>query len=362
MFSWKRRLACAVLAVEPALAQAPALTTVQDVLYTADGNRYNGQISIVWRSFQSTDSANVGAQSKRLSIVNGNLYVQLVPTASTEASGAYTVQYSAGKAMYTEYWVIPSSSTPLRVRDVRLGTGAVTTPGSTSGPPPGGAVTLQISDVSGLQSALSLRPSVGTAFAVSRAAVINSLGAIDGAIGSLSDCLHVDGTSGACGSGSGGSAAAFVDSEIPAGTVNGSNTAFTLANAPVPGSSLTFFRNGLLLRQNSDYTLSNRTVTFLPGAVPQNGDLLLASYRLTASLPGVGFVDSETPTGALNGVNASFTLVQAPNPSASLAVYRNGVRQKPGSDYNTNANAITFTAGAVPQTGDVLWCSYRIAQ
>jgi hypothetical protein len=102
-------------------------------------------------------------------------------------------------------------------------------------------------------------------------------------------------------------------------------------------------------------------ITFLAGAVPRPTDVLLANYRL-ATLPGVGFVDAETPSGTINGVNVAFTLVQAPNPSASLGVYLNGIHLEAGLDYTLSSNSITFIAGVVPQTGDVLVCSYRILQ
>ena len=88
----------------------------------------------------------------------------------------------------------------------------------------------------------------------------------------------------------------------------------------------------------------------------------MASYRLSVSIPGVGFVDQETPSGAINGVNAAFTLSQAPSPSTSLAVYRNGLRLTSGVDYTLSGAMITFVTGLVPQTSDTLLCSYRIAQ
>jgi hypothetical protein len=49
--------------------------------------------------------------------------------------------------------------------------------------------------------------------------------------------------------------------ETPSGTVNGSNTVFTLSSVPA-GSSLAMFINGLMLRKITDYTVSGTTVTF----------------------------------------------------------------------------------------------------
>jgi hypothetical protein len=64
----------------------------------------------------------------------------------------------------------------------------------------------------------------------------------------------------------------------------------------------------------------------------------------------------------VNGLNVIFNLAQTPNPASSLTVYRNGIRLASGSDYTTSGNGIMFLNGAIPQTGDTLQCSYRIAQ
>src|SRR5512142_436196 len=119
----------------------------------------------------------------------------------------------------------------------------------------------------------------GVGFGIGRAAVINQAGQIDAASGNLGDCLRVDGSSGPCGSGGGGTAgSSFADAEVPAGAVNGSNTVFTLASTPSPAGSLELYRNGLLMRQGADYQIATNTITFFIGSVPQSGDLLVASY------------------------------------------------------------------------------------
>jgi hypothetical protein len=74
-----------------------------------------------------------------------------------------------------------------------------------------------------------------------------------------------------------------------------------------------------------------------------------------------GYVDGETPAGTINGANAAFTLSGVPNPVASLALYRNGLLEKQGLDYTVSGNAITFLSGAIPQSGDALTASYRMA-
>ena len=74
---------------------------------------------------------------------------------------------------------------------------------------------------------------------------------------------------------------------------------------------------------------------------------------------GAGFADGETPGGVVNGSNNAFTLVAAPNPSSSLALYRNGLLQSPVSDYNLSGAIITFVSAAIPQSGDLLRAYYR---
>jgi len=334
------------------LGATPPLTTISDTLFNADGSLFNGVVVISWPSFEASDTSNVAAATLNVPISNGVLYVQLVPTTNADTAAVYTVQYtSLGVTQFTQAWAVPPSAIALRVRDVALPAGSIT------GSAPLVATVITIAEVTGLQTALNVRPPAGTGFATSHSAVIDATGAIDAASGNLSDCLHVDGTSGPCSSVS----TTFIDAEVPAGVVNGSNTAFTLANVPNPPASLALFRNGLLQRQGGDYTLVSNAITFLTGAVPQTNDVLAAFYRLSVTIPGVGFVDQQTPSGVIDGVNAVFTLSQTPSPTTSLEVYRNGLLLSAGVDYTLSGMAITFIA-VVPQPSDTLLCSYRIAQ
>ena len=367
---------CIILGFAVKLGAVPALTTIQDTLFNSDGTRFNGVITISWQSFEASDASDIAGSNIRLQIINGLLYVQLVPSTTAITPVIYTVQYSNGGAsVYTEAWAVPASSTPLTVASVRLAPGTVTGAGSppvtpptsgasnSGGSTPAGQSNLGIANITGLQAALNVRPVEGSSFAVARAAVIDSTGAIDGATGNLGDCLHVDGTSGPCGSGGGTSGSGtFVDAEVPSGAINGSNLSFTLANIPLPATSLEVFRNGLLLQQGNDYTISTNTITFLSNTAPQTSDILLASYRVSVTMSGVGFVDMEAPSGAVNGVNGSFTLSQVPSPASSVTIFRNGMRLMSGLDYTISTNALTFASGNIPQSGDVVLCSYRVAQ
>lgn len=75
--------------------------------------------------------------------------------------------------------------------------------------------------------------------------------------------------------------------------------------------------------------------------------------------PAMGFVDAETPSGAVNGANQVFVLSQAPSPAASLHLYRNGILQRQAVDYVLAGNTVTFLSVSTPQAGDILAASYR---
>src|SRR5450631_2053128 len=107
--------------VAACLAAAPPLTTIQDVLYKADGTRFNGTLTITWTSFEAVDTSAITTQTTTVPVVAGNLRVQLVPTTTAAPAATYTVKYNSdGRITFSETWAVPSSVQPLRVRDVRI--------------------------------------------------------------------------------------------------------------------------------------------------------------------------------------------------------------------------------------------------
>lgn len=271
-----RRLLMLLLAAGLGYAQ-PALTTIQDILYRADGTRFSGTMFVNWSSFLAGDTSNIATANITLPIVNGVLNVRLVPTTTASAGAQYKVTYSSGGVnQFTEVWAVPPSALKLRVRDVRLSSGTVIGPAPSTAP-------IQIGDVTGLANALAVRPTEGAGYSIGRTAIINPSGQIDAASGNLGDCMHVDGSSGACGTagsgGSGGVLPSFADAETPGGTLNGINATFTLQFAPSPVNSLILFRNGLLQTHGFDFSLAGNVITFLTGSLPQATDELSASYR-----------------------------------------------------------------------------------
>jgi hypothetical protein len=261
----------------------PTLTTIQDVLYKADGARFNGTAVVTWNSFEAADRSNISMHSFTVRITDGNLRVQLVPSTTATPPAFYAVKYNSdGKIQFDERWAVPPSALPLRVRDVRVSSVAPLEPGDTP---------LQETDIVGLSAALALRPTKSPGYAPGRAVFVNSTGALESVSGSLTDCVRVDGSAGPCGLTDGG-LPSFIDSEVPGGITDGANVLFTLSMEPNPSSSVTLFRNGIRQKPTQDYTMAANTVHFVPAAAPQPGDTLLVSYRVTGSTSSMGSMDS----------------------------------------------------------------------
>src|SRR5450432_1843419 len=103
-----RSLFAAVWLASSALA-APPLTTIQDVLYKADGTRFNGTLTISWTSFEAIDSSAITTQTTTVTVVAGNLRVQLVPTTTAVPPANYSVKYNSdGRTSFGETWAVPS--------------------------------------------------------------------------------------------------------------------------------------------------------------------------------------------------------------------------------------------------------------
>lgn len=103
--------------------------------------------------------------------------------------------------------------------------------------------------------------------------------------------------------------------------------------------------------------LASPTFTGTPAApTPTAGDntTKLATTEFVNAAANSSVTLNGTLTGTVNGTNAVFTL---PTVVASVVIYKNGVRQKPGAgnDYVfSGGNTITFEAGNIPATGAVL--------
>ena len=336
-----RKLALAALTVYLAvpLLAGPILTTIQDVVYNADGTPYNGFAVIKWTPFVAGDTSQIATQSVTVNITAGNLLVQLVPTTNATPAGYYTVTFtSSGNDQFTETWAVPPSTKPLRVQAVLMAPGAAPPSLVTGGSP------IPESGVIGLLADLAVRPVEGPNYGVGRVAMIDATGALEGISGSVSDCVHVDGSSGPCGSaGSGTAGPNFTDAEVPAGALDGANVWFTLSAAPTPTSSLALYRNGVLQKAGLDYSLAGNTIHFLTGATPQPGDTLLASYRVTPTGTPQGPPASQILCSGMGAATSSTTLSSLGTCTIPAGTLQPGDRVKIGFDYSHEGSLTGFT-------------------
>jgi hypothetical protein len=107
-------------------AQGPALTTVNGIVYRADGTAAAGTVLISWPSFQSAEGDAVAAGNLAVTIGSeGAFTAQLVPNVGASPAGTYYVvvlQLDDG-TVRTEYWAVPATS-PTTIAAV------LTTPGT----------------------------------------------------------------------------------------------------------------------------------------------------------------------------------------------------------------------------------------
>ena len=251
------------------------LTTIQDTLFTADGTRFNGTLTIQWSTFDVSNGNTIVQQRKTVPVVNGNLLVTLTPNATaTPPANYYTVSYqSDGNQQFTETWTVPASSTPLTVRQVR--TGGVLNTSNTTSASPNTSLPIQESDVTGLVSDLAVRTTKGAAFGSNAVAIVDNNGVLETAVGQVGDCVMVDGTTGPCG------APTFVDAETPAGTRGWRKRQPSRSPIrPAARSPRRCYRNGLYQTIGFDYSAYRLDYRHFAaaGAIPQPGDTLINRF------------------------------------------------------------------------------------
>jgi len=163
-------------------------------------------------------------------------------------------------------------------------------------------------------------------------------------VGSVSDCVHVDGSSGPCGTA--GSAAAgpnFSDAEVPVGLVNGANVSFTLNAVPIPTASITLYRNGVLQKAGQDYSLAGNSIQFLAGSTPQTGDTLLASYRVTPPGAPQGPPAPQILCSGMGAATSSSALSSLGTCTIPAGTIQPGDRLKIGFDFSHEGELTGFT-------------------
>lgn len=134
------------------------------------------------------------------------------------------------------------------------------------------------------------------------------------------------------------------------GTLGIANGGTNLATAPSNGQ--------ILIGSGGNYALN--TLTQGTGiAITSAAGAITIAINAVDTVLAANYVVRESPSGTINGTNPTFTLASAPL-AGKEEVYVNGILQNSGAgnDYTISTNTITFLAGAIPQTGDVIRVTY----
>jgi hypothetical protein len=259
------KLLCGLLVIA---AIAAAGTRVRDTLFDAKGNRAAGVCVIQWGPFVTALGKAIGAGTKRYTVRNGVLDVELEVTAGAIPAGTgYAVRCSFAGSVPgpVERWHVPESESPVSLAAVRV---------TQTLPVPVADLNVGVADVVGLDDVLADRPVKGPNWLPFRAAVIDLDGKLAAANGALNDCVKVDGSAGPCGDGGGapGAPGTYVANVRP---TRFSDLVWKLPQAPSPASSTICFVNGLRHTYGVDYTVSGDTITWV-----QSHILLFADAHL----------------------------------------------------------------------------------
>lgn len=149
---------------------------------------------------------------------------------------------------------------------------------------------------------------------------------------------------------------------LPTGSINGSNTSFTVPDIYV-ANTLRVHLNGQRLTPGgaNDYTETSSGFTMV--YAPSTNDVLTVDYMVNGTpnfAPTESIINGATPTGLINGSNTLYSLPTAYVPN-SLRIFKNGVRMAKTSDYTENPTAGTFTMVSAPASMAVLLVDYQLA-
>jgi len=127
------------------------------------------------------------------------------------------------------------------------------------------------------------------------------------------------------------------------------------------GSNKLIFKAASSLSANSTYAWPIAPVSYPDGyghyVLTGNGGNLAWTVFNSVTLAPHHY--NTVPSGAVDGSNDVFVLAHIPA-LGTERVYKNGLRQKPGSgnDYTITSDTITFESGNIPKIGDVILADY----
>jgi len=187
-----------------------------------------------------------------------------------------------------------------------------------------------------------VRPLEGPDYAA-RVALIDPNGALEAITGNASDCIHVDGSAGPCGTASGTTSPSFTDGETPGGALDGVNMSFTTSVAPAPPTSLALYRNGVMQKAGQDYNLTGNTMQFVAASTPQPGDTLQAYYRVAATGTPGGIPGPQVLCSGSGSATSSTTLSSLGTCTIAAGTVSPGDRVKISFDYSHEGTLTAFT-------------------
>ena len=127
------------------------------------------------------------------------------------------------------------------------------------------------------------------------------------------------------------------------------------------GSTLTVGAGGLKLSNISSTNFLVGNGSSIPTAVAMSGDATMANTGVVTAaadiLKEADVVTRQTPTGAINSSNVTYTLANTPIVGTEQ-VFLNGILQEAGSGDDYQISGATITYETAPVTGDILRVNY----
>lgn len=160
--------------------------------------------------------------------------------------------------------------------------------------------------------------------------------------------------------------------EIPSGTADGSNVAFTLSQVPSSPANVFLFGNSLLIPR-TEYSMSGKNITFNGGSAPASGTDIEAVYVIqtgfsgqTVASGGTGTMPKVETRTLTSGETAANQLVLAAAPFDGTQVLIDVIEDGPqayGTDFSVSGNVVSWSGlGMNPavSVGSILRIQYFV--
>lgn len=142
------------------------------------------------------------------------------------------------------------------------------------------------------------------------------------------------------------------------GEMNGTNKSFTLPDEPADPASFMLWLNGQLMTQDSDYSLSGISLTFLSSLAPVETDILRSMYSRRVISKNYALSERPVQSFSSGSVLTGVRLAKKPDPAGSLMLFLNGqlLAQGPEHDYSLQDETVTFSKSLLAD--DIILTTY----